>query len=82
MGKAQGTKMFYQHGEAFQEFQMLTECILIRRKEVEPVILTKATWYSADGEWQLNSPDKFREGKALPMKGVFHIPQNNGRLRP
>jgi hypothetical protein len=30
------------HGEAFQASQVLAEQILIRRKEVEPVILTEA----------------------------------------
>lgn len=52
------------------------------RREVEPEVLTKATWHSAgrDGEEGLNSPDKVRKRAALPMKGVLHIAHDNGRL--
>lgn len=47
---------------------MLGQWFLIRRKEVEPVILRKATGHPKVEVW---GGDKVREGEALLKKG-FH----------
>jgi hypothetical protein len=61
---------------------VLAEWVLIRRKDVEPVILTKGVCdvHVCVGGGELNSPGKVREGEALPMKGVLHYVPSSRRL--
>ena len=75
--------MPHQHGEAFQESQVLAEHVLIRRKKIElvtPLRLRDIPLVEAHVGGGQNSSNKVREGEALLVKGVSHIVPSPGAI--
>lgn len=65
-------------GEAFQESQVWTEQVLIRRKEIDPVILLRLCDIpQVEANVSLEFP---REGEALLVKGIPHYEPSPRRL--